>query len=85
VPLTPVERSTRASIAALTRWSRQDTRLGTQPAQQEANYGRFEREVDPDGELEPEERARRVRRLRRAHMRKLALLSAQARRKGATR
>jgi hypothetical protein len=39
----------------------------------------FEREVDPDGLLEPEERARRATHARAAHFARLAYLSARAR------
>lgn len=41
---------------------------------------RFEREADPDGTLDPAERARRARHLRSAYFTRLALKSAQARR-----
>ena len=41
--------------------------------------GRFAREVDPDGTLDPEERARRAHRLQRAHMLRLNLLRTQQR------
>ncbi|HET9255759.1 MAG TPA: hypothetical protein VFO16_11215 [Pseudonocardiaceae bacterium] len=40
---------------------------------------RFEREADPDGVLEPAERARRAQAARRAHMQRLALASSKAR------
>jgi hypothetical protein len=43
---------------------------------------RFEREVDPDGILIPAERARRAEHARKAYFTRLALKSAQARRKG---
>ena len=42
---------------------------------------RFEREVDPDGVLSPEERARRAGHARKAYFTRLALQSAKARRK----
>jgi hypothetical protein len=42
---------------------------------------RFEREVDPQNALAPEERARRAIAARRAHMARLAHKSAQARRR----
>jgi hypothetical protein len=42
---------------------------------------RFEREVDPEGVLEPEERQRRARAARSAYFCKLALRSARKRRK----
>jgi hypothetical protein len=42
---------------------------------------RFEREVDPGGALDPKERARRAEQAKRVHMTRLALKSAQARRR----
>jgi hypothetical protein len=42
---------------------------------------RFEREVDPDGVLDPAERARRADMARKAYFTRLALKSAQARRR----
>jgi hypothetical protein len=41
---------------------------------------KFEREVDPDGVLPPDERARRAEHKRRAYFQRLALKSAKARR-----
>jgi hypothetical protein len=41
---------------------------------------RFEREVDPDGHLDPAERTRRAESLRQAHMARLSLKAAAARR-----
>lgn len=40
---------------------------------------RFEREVDPDGVLDPVERAQRAAHARKAYFQRLALKSAQAR------
>lgn len=45
---------------------------------------RFEDEVDPDHELDPAERARRAGHARKAYFARLALKSAQARRKRGT-
>lgn len=45
-----------------------------------AFLNRFEREVDPDGTLSPDERARRIEHARKAYFAQLALKSAQARR-----
>lgn len=42
---------------------------------------RFEREVDPDGVLTPQERARRAENARAAYFRRLSLKSKQARRR----
>jgi hypothetical protein len=47
----------------------------------QAFLDRFEREVDPDGTLPPAERARRAEHARKAYFAKLALKSAQARRR----
>jgi hypothetical protein len=46
-----------------------------------AFLSRFEREVDPDGVLEPEERARRAEHAKKAYFLKLALASRKARAK----
>ncbi len=40
---------------------------------------RFEREVDPDGTLSPQERARRAQHARKAYFTRLAMASAKAR------
>jgi hypothetical protein len=72
----------RGKIAALSRWSREDPG----PAMAKARQGRYEKledQVDPDRTLSESERAKRVGRLQRAHMLKLAALSAKARAKKA--
>ena len=74
----PARRSAAASIAALTRWSKQDTKAGVAPARR-GFMGRFENEVDPEGVLAPSERAARANRAMRAHMRRLSLVSASVR------
>lgn len=76
--------SERARIAALTRHSRGDTLEATAPARA-AFEARFSNEVDPDGRLQPDERARRAKRAMRAHMLRLAARSAEARAKRAAR
>lgn len=55
-----------------------DPAAHTAPARA-AFLGRFEREVDPDGVLEPRERARRAEHARKAYFLRLALASAHAR------
>ena len=81
-PLTPAERSLRASIAAHTRWAN----TGRAERQRLADNGqagllrRFEVEVDPEGVLSADERDQRARNLLTAHMKRLALKSAKARR-----
>lgn len=76
--LTPEQRSQRAKIAAHTRWSREDPAPNAARGQAGLT-ARFERDVDPDGTLNPAERARRVESARRAHFARLAFRSAQAR------
>jgi hypothetical protein len=76
--LTPAQRKLRAQIAANTRWSREDP-APTAARGHAGLLARFEREIDPDGTLSPQERARRTRAALRAHMKRLALRSSQAR------
>ena len=79
--LTPTERSLRGRLAAFTMHSRHDPRETTKPARDKF-FERFIDEVDPDRTLPVDERLRRANSARRAHMTRLALASARARRKG---
>jgi hypothetical protein len=66
-------------IAAEVSWARtQDRPARTRPARQ-AFLKRFERQVDPDGTLPPEERRQRAEHAKRAYMLQLAKRSAAAR------
>jgi hypothetical protein len=56
-----------------------DPTARTAPARR-AFMERFEREVDPDGVLTPEDRARRAEHARKAYFQRLALASVKARR-----
>jgi hypothetical protein len=69
----------RGRAGAFAQQSKHDTRETTANARA-AFLGRFERAVDPDGILEPAERARRADAARKAHMTLLALQSAKKRR-----
>jgi hypothetical protein len=70
------------SIGAHESWARtKDRTARTAPARQAFN-DRFEREVDPDNILTPEERAIRAAHLRKAHFQRMALASAKARGRG---
>lgn len=81
--LTPELRTLRAKLAAHTRWANTDDPTeATAPARQ-AFRDRFEREVDPDGVLDPDERARRAESARKAYYTALAYKSARARREAA--
>lgn len=70
----------RARLGAFAQHARNDTRETTRAAR-EAFARRWEREVDPDGVLPEDERARRAEAAKRAHFQRMALRSAQARRK----
>ena len=70
----------RGRIGAHCLHARHDPRETTARARA-AFLGRFEREADPDGTLAPTERARRAHHLRKAYFARLALRSAQARRR----
>lgn len=74
------ERSLIASVAAHSRWAHEPDRAAATAAARAGLMARFEREVDPDGTLPPDERHRRAESLRKAHFQRLALRSAQARR-----
>lgn len=71
----------RASIAAHESWARTDDRSARTANARAALMAKFEREADPDGTLLPAERARRAEHLRKAHFQRLALKSAQSRRR----
>lgn len=79
----PSERFMATSLAANTRWAKEpDRTAATSPARAAFN-ARFDDEVDPGRVLAPAERARRAESARKAYFMRLALKSAQSRRKAA--
>lgn len=74
------DRTLRASMTANYRWAFEDDRAAATGPARRTFLARFETAVDPLGQLDPAERARRAASLRRAHIQGLALRSAQARR-----
>jgi hypothetical protein len=78
VALTDAQVSLRAQFAANTRWSREDPAANAERGQA-GLVARFEREVDPDGLLDPAERERRVECAKKAHFQRLAFASSKAR------
>ena len=78
--MTPQERILRSRLGALVLHSGYDSRALTAPARA-AFLAKFEREVDPDGELSVPERKRRADMARRAYFTRLALKSVQRRSK----
>jgi hypothetical protein len=77
----PAERTLRAKIAAHARWAAEPDRSAATAPARRALDERFEREVDPDGVLPPEERAVRADAARKAHFLRMSLQSAKARRR----
>jgi hypothetical protein len=77
--LSPQARSLQARAAAHAMHAQHDSEKVSRPGR-EAFLARFEREVDPNGVLPDVERRRRAEHAKRAHMTRLALRSAQARR-----
>jgi hypothetical protein len=81
---TAAERSLAARVAANARWARlssQDRQAATARARS-ARMDRWEREVDPDGLLEPAERARRAANAMKAHMGRMGLAASKKRTSG---
>jgi hypothetical protein len=81
--LTPEFRKLRSQIAAHTSWAHTEDRTARTSNARKAALDRFEREVDPEGVLAPQERAKRAEHLRKAYFARLALKSAQVRRRRA--
>ncbi len=79
-PLSSAERSLRAQGAVHTSWANTTDRTARTAPATAAAMARFEKLVDPDGILPAEERARRAESARKAHMARLDLASARARR-----
>jgi hypothetical protein len=73
-----VDRSLRARMAAYAMHAANDARVTTANGRA-AFLARFEREVDPDGVLELEERHRRAEQARRAYFTRLSRAAAKAR------
>src|SRR5512132_21725 len=77
-PARQAERSLRARPAAHALHAQRDPRETTANGRA-AFLARFEREVDPEGLLEPDERRRRAEQARRAYFARLSLAAVKAR------
>lgn len=77
--LTPEQRSQRSRIGAHARWSKEHDRKANAERAQAGLFAKFEREVDPDNILSPQERRLRAKSAHRAHMARLAYNSSKAR------
>src|SRR5919106_4786070 len=77
-PASRAERSLRARLAAYALHAQRDARETTANGRA-AFLARFDREVDPEGRLEPDERRRRAEQARRAYFTRLSLAAIKAR------
>jgi hypothetical protein len=74
--MTPAERKLRARLGAYSLHAQGKTNTGPATA---AYAARWDREVDPDGLLDPVERAKRAEAAKKAHYTRMAFASARAR------
>jgi hypothetical protein len=81
--LTPAERRLRSKKGAHDNWARCENRSARTLPARLALMAKFERQVDPDNQLLPAERAKRAQNARKAYYAGLALKSAEARRRRA--
>lgn len=77
--MTPEQRSLHARAMAYAQWAKEPDRAARSRLGYDGLLRRFEREVDPDGQLDPAERTRRAMLRHRSHMNMLALRSSIAR------
>lgn len=75
------DRVLRARLAAHESWANTSDRSARTANARHAFHDRFEQQVDPDGTLSPIERRRRAESARSAYFTRLALKSAQSRRR----
>lgn len=79
----PADRVLIARIGGYQSWANTTDRSARSAPGRQTFLDRFEREVDPDGTLPPGERAQRGEAARKAYFARLALKSAQSRRRKA--
>lgn len=77
---TESDRSLAGRIGAHSMHARNNSRETSRPGR-EAFLGSFELAADPEGTLDPQERARRAEHLKKAHFTRMALASAKKRRR----
>lgn len=82
----PAQHQLASAIGSLRRWSRvnsPEARTAALAPARAAMRSKWERQADPEGALPPAELEAAVRRLKTAHYRQMALLSAQSRQRSA--
>lgn len=80
--LTPAQRSLRARIASNTAWANCPDRAAKARHAQAGLLRKFEEQVDPEHVLPDDERLKRAKAARRAHMSRLAYEREKAKREG---
>lgn len=76
----PAERTLRTRAAAHAKWAHEPDRTAATSKARAGLQARFERQVDPNGVLDPVERAKRAESARKAYYADLSRRSAKARR-----
>lgn len=79
VEMTPEMRRLRAEMASHASWANTTDRKARTAKARQANLSRFEKQVDPDGTMDPAERALRATSARKAFYRQMAYKSARVR------
>ncbi len=74
----PVARRLQATHAALTRWSKTDTKTAAEPLRR-GRLASLARQVDPEGVLAPAELAAAITRAEKAHMVRMSALAKKKR------
>jgi hypothetical protein len=77
--MTDEQRHLRAEAASNVRWAFEADRAAQTQAARDAMMAKWERQVDPQGVLDPEERHRRALHLRKAHLARMGLAAARKR------
>lgn len=77
---TPEERKLQAQLAVHASWANTKDRLARTAPARNTFRASFEAQVDPNGELTPQERAYRADHAYKAHMKRMSLLAAKKRR-----
>jgi hypothetical protein len=77
--MTPEQRALRSRLGAHTRWANTEDRSAATAPARKAFADRWEKKVDPDGVLDPHERAIRAEHAKKAHFGRMAMASAKAR------
>jgi hypothetical protein len=79
MPRTPQAHRLASRAGAYESWARTPDRTARTAAARKALFTKFERQVDPNNELTPAERAKRAEYARKAYFTRLALASAKVR------